>query len=136
MAAQRMNKIPRSWIENNDAVYDDISNDIINGNVIRVNNDKGETLLLKKHEIADVLESILDKVIEQKDIDLYRKINTDLRKHINTNIEILDTETKKYFHDKIDKVAENIAVSMIDSEIERQVRERVEAKIEEMRKLL
>jgi len=131
-----MNKIPRSWIENNDAVYDDISNDIINGNVIRVNNDKGETLLLKKHEIADVLESILDKVIEQKDIDLYRKINTDLRKHINTNIEILDTETKKYFHDKIDKVAENIAVSMIDSEIERQVRERVEAKIEEMRKLL
>jgi len=138
--ARLPNSRPRGWIENNDAVYDDLSIKAnptqLDGDVIRVQNEDGNTLLLKRHEISDVLEGILEKVIEQKDIDLYKKINKDLRKHIDTNVEILNTETKKYFHDKIDKVAEDIAISMLDSEIEKRVREKVEAKLEEMRKLL
>ncbi len=123
------------WIQSNDAVYDDISGSLSNRH-IRVVNENGESIMLRAHEITDVLENILDKVIEKKDIDLYRKINKSLKKHIDGNIEILDKEMKNYFYDKIDKVAENIAISMIDSEIEKQVKERVEAKLEEMRKLL
>lgn len=140
--ARIVKRLSNGWIENNDAVYDDFSEGFRNnprkpdGDVIRVQNSDGNTLLLKRHEIGDVLEDILNKVIEQKDIDLYKKINRDLRKHIDTNIEILNTETKKYFHDKIDKVAENIAIGMLDSEIEKQVRARIEVKLAEMRKVL
>lgn len=127
---------PNGWLGQNDAVYDDISEQIINGEVVSIENEKGETLLLKKTEVSEVLEGLLDKLIAQKDIDLYRKINQDLRKHIDTNIEILDTETKKYFYDKIDKVAEDIAIKLTNAEIERQVKERVEVKLEEIKKLL
>lgn len=129
-------KTPRGWTDLDEPVYDDISSRAVDGAVIRVRNEDGDTLLLKKHELSDVLEGILNKLIEDKDIDLYKKVNSGLMKHIDENTKMLTDDSLKYYSDKIDKVAEDIAISMLDSEIEKQIRFRVEAKLEEMRKLL
>lgn len=128
--------LPRNWVDADEPVYNDISSRAVDGAVIRVRNENGDSLLLKKSELSDVLEDILNKLIEEKDIDLYKKVNAGLKKYIDENTKLLKEDSLKYYSDKIDKVAEEIAISMLDTEIERQVKERVEAKLDEMRKLL
>jgi len=106
------------------------------GDAISFTDKNGNKLLYTEREVSEVLKELVDNVIKEKDVDLYKTINTDLRKHIDTNIEILDIETKKYFYDKIDKIAEDSAMRMVDRVIEEKVNERVEEKLAEMRKLL
>lgn len=133
-------KQKRAWITNQ---YDDLEPFFYDAedyykeiDTISVKNDEGDTIYLKEHEINDVLETLLDKVIKAKGIDLTNNFILELRQHIDDRANIIRKETMTYFADKIDKLAEKIAMSMIDSDIEKRVKEKVEIKLEQMRKLL
>lgn len=104
--------------------------------VVKIKNDRGETVYLKEHELHDILERLLDKVIKEKGFDLYKETQTRLLENIDREVKKIETNTNRYFLDKIDALAEKIAENILNSEIERRVKLKVEKKLSQMKKLL
>jgi gas vesicle protein len=133
--ARLPNSRPSRFI-NNDDEFDDIPigrQRIVDGDVVEYENEDGDTFVFKKHEINDVIRECIDKSISEKNIDLYSEVEKKLTNYVTQYVNEMEKDVLERFYNKIDEVAERIAVETLNYRIEEEVQKRVEDKINKMK---
>ncbi len=112
----------------------------VDGTVVSYTNGAGDEFFFKEQEVEVIIEKIIEKVIVDKNIDMYKEITDGFQDFVKNNIEELEKRSKDYYFKKIDAVAQKLAEKMLDYKIEEEINKRVdklvEQKFKEIEKLL
>lgn len=116
---------------------DDFS-DYVDDKVVKLHNENGNVIYIKPVELENVLQNMITKILEKEleSNDYYKEVSQALKGHVTRVVDEMKTYTLNYFNEQLDILSEEIAEKMLDSEIERRVKEKLEIKIEEIKKLL
>lgn len=109
---------------------------IFDKKVISYKNDKDEEYLFNKTELTEVLRDILIQeitLLEDKPLERFKE---NLLNKIDFLIIRLESELESYYETRINDIVERICVKMIDSEIEKRVTDKLNIKLEEIKKFL
>lgn len=108
----------------------------LDGDVIKVKNKRGDTLLLKPSEVNDV---IMDLIQNQLGLFTDRKIKMhedNVEKLISNYIGEMNKDLNDYLNDRFDKISEDIIHRVVTYKIEEEVNRRVENKLKKVLKNL
>lgn len=120
-----------------DEKVDDILKTDMSGNSHVKHEDKdGNTYLFTRNETKEVLKNIVDEIITEENMDMYKITNEKITRFVeNTNQEIIN-KFNDIYNKKIDSLVEVLYQKIMTSEIEKEVERRLEVKLEKMREVL
>ncbi len=96
----------------------------------------GDKYVMKEYELKDVLRDMLDDVISNKNIDLYRETENKIESFVvNQNAQLLNNFNRAY-ENKLNDLSEKIFNRLLEFEIEKEVNRRLSDKLEEIIKII
>ena len=109
---------------------------IVDGDVFEYENDVGDKFIFKKYEIKDVIREFVDEAIGHSKINLHIEFEEKITKDISGYLKRLEKDLLTQFYDKVDEVAEKMAVETLEFRIEEEVQKRLDIKLKEIERLI
>lgn len=136
--AQLPRNRPNSFLYESDDLKDISihSQKIVDGEVFEYENDVGDKFIFKKYELTDIIREAIDKAIKDKNIDLYSEVEERLSTFFEKYINEMELDLMNRFKDKVDEVAERMAIKTLNYRIEEEVQKRLEIKLKEITKII
>lgn len=116
--------------------YNDEKKAVSDGDVIKVLNKDGDTMLFTTYEAKDILRTYMTTELSMFSIQQTQAHKVDLTHKFNAAFEMFNGEMDNLIRDRVNEVAENIIHQLVDYKIEEEVKKRVEAKLNKIKEQL
>jgi peroxiredoxin family protein len=116
--------------------YNDEKRAVSDGDVIKVLNKDGDTMLFTTFEAKDILKTYMTNELSMFSIQQTQAHKVDLTHKFNAAFEMFNDEMDKLINERINEVSEKVIHQLVDYKIEEEVKKRVEAKLNKIRKEL
>ena len=113
--------------------YNNEKRSVSDGDVIKVLNKDGDTMLFTTFEARDILKTYMTQELSMFSIAQTQAHKVDLTHKFNAAFEMYNDEMNKLIVERITEVSENIIHQLVDYKIEEEVTKRVEAKLKKIK---
>ena len=122
---------PRGFVHDDHDRFRQVDDDLV-----EYDNGRGDTFYFRTQELKEVLLEGVQNVIQEKNINLYKEVEDKMQAFATKYIDDMEKDFLNIFYNKVDEIAEKLAVKMLNYKIEEEVEKRLEEKLEEMKQIL